>query len=185
VTAPDPRQLARRLRETADLLDRHGALLLSRTWDWTVPPRQGDGHRFTRGGGLVDPDGAADDNPRSEDRREDQQASAYHAEVKALALALDSGCNRLIRVAGIVMPDPPRDLTGGEVGCWSCARTEVRPGVRRWNEVWRTVRTPEGVARPMCRPCAERVYRTEKVPTVGDVGLFHETGRWPRERASA
>lgn len=111
------------------------------------------------------------------------QAPAY----KPLVRSIRKDCNRLTTLAAIVAPAGIETLasTGGEPGCWSCARTHVRPGIPRWNEVWRTVDLKGTLrpARPLCEPCARFTYSHGRVPTTAEVEVKAATGKWPKEAA--
>jgi hypothetical protein len=131
VTTPDPQQL----RKLADILerrnDRGDPALLSRAWDWSAPPRQGDGHRFTRGGGLTDPEGDPDNNPRNEDRQVDARVAGYYDELTAALGKAAKGVTEALNLAAMILPDPVQKITTKDMQsaqlaadgwCISCAR---------------------------------------------------------------
>lgn len=126
---PDVQRLAQQLRRTATLLDDHGTLMAQRASDWTQPPRQGEGHQWTRGGGLSDPDQPSDD--ARTDRLEDHRAGRYHDELTTLLARLDADSARLAALQRILIPDSPQRLGTADMQiaqlvvdgwCGSCAR---------------------------------------------------------------
>lgn len=125
-----PSRVAQSLRRAATILDDHGQAMLQRASDWTQPPRQGEGHRWTRGGGLAAEGDQADDD-RNEDHQQEAQAARYHAELTTLIGRMDADAARVEALRSILLPAAPHRIGTADMQaiqlaadgwCTSCAR---------------------------------------------------------------
>lgn len=173
---PDPARLAQQLRRTAALLEDHGTVMLQRTADWTAPPRQGEGHRWTRGGGITDPDQPDDDD----DHREEQRVTRYNDELTSILARVDADTARLEALQRIVMPAAPHrigttDMQAAQLAadgwCVSCARDRDGQG-RPFLEPVKT-----GVYADACDWCGRwRAANNGQDPPVEFVRYRHASG---------
>lgn len=131
------------------------------------------------GGGISDPTFAA-----SQARQDPADADLAALRTLARRMRADAitaeRIGRRYLTTTVTAPDQP-----GEDGCAWCERVE------RWSPVhcrtdgarWLEVPLPDPV--PVCTACYRRLQATNAVPTNPDLGVYHRTGKWPRQRVAA
>jgi hypothetical protein len=185
----DPSRVAQALRRTATILDDDGQLMLDRTDAWVPADPPPSSARPEPGDDSIDQalSDSREGTPAATDWLDARQAATYHRELVSLLSRLAADTARLAELHRIIKPQEP-NMSGGDDGCWSCARTHSTAGIPRWEPVHRTVSLNGRLrpARPLCRPCGDFARRTGRVPTTVEVEAFHRASpkRWPKEHAA-